>query len=309
MSNDLNAAIEAQATDWVIRQRDPDFADWARFTDWLEQDPRHLETYDIAASMDVDLDRLPAPRTTNIVLPAPARRPVPTRRVWLGGAVAAMLVGVISFSFFDGSRTRIETVAGEHRTVNLADGSRIEINGATVLELDEDHIRFARLESGEAMFHVVHRKGDPFTVLAGDAELVDLGTTFNVVRRDNGTSVAVSEGIVVFNPDRENVRIDAGKSIDSRDGAGRPQVQDIDVQSVGGWRTGQLVYSGTSLAEVAKDLNRTTGMIISVSANVGSLPFRGALLVGDDQDRMIEDLTALAGIRAEKTADGWLLTR
>lgn len=305
MSNEM---IEAQATDWVIRQRDPDFADWAEFTEWLEQDARHLEIYDAMASMDADLERLPAPRAPIFASPAPART-MPARRVWLGGAVAAVLVGVVSFSFMGNGGTRIETVAGEHRTINLADGSRIEVNGASVLELDEDNNRFAKLESGEAMFHVVHRKGDPFTVLAGDAKLVDLGTAFNVVRRDNGTSVAVSEGIVVYNPDRENVRIDAGKAIDSRDGGGRPQVQDIDVQSVGGWRTGQLVYNGTSLAEVASDLSRTTGMTITVSANVRALPFRGALLVGDNQQRTIDDLTALAGIRAEKTADGWLLTR
>lgn len=309
MSNEMIAAIEAQATDWVIRQRDPDFADWAEFTAWLEQDSRHLDIYDAMASMDADLENLPAPGKSVFLSPAPARF-MPTRRVWLGGAVAAVLVGVISFSFIgSGGGTRIETVAGEHRTINLVDGSRIEVNGASVLELDEDRTRFAKLESGEAMFHVVHRDGDPFTVLAGDAKLVDLGTAFNVVRRDNGTSVAVSEGVVVYNPDRDNVRIDAGKAIESRDGGGRPQVQDIDVQSVGGWRTGQLVYNGTSLAEVAKDLSRTTGMTISVSANVRALPFRGALLVGDDQQRTIEDLTALAGIQAEKTADGWLLKR
>lgn len=310
MSIDVTAATETQAIDWVIRQRDPDFADWEAFADWLEQDASHPAIYDAIASMDIDLGSLPAPvRARKVPSFEPLKRFATTRRAWLGGALAASLVAVISYSVIDpGADTRIETIAGEQRTVNLADGSRIEVNGATVLELDKARPRFARLESGEAMFHVVHRDNDPFIVETGKARLVDLGTAFNVVRRGDGLSVSVSEGIIAYNPERENVRVQAGKGLVARDGTVRPYVYDIDVRSVGGWRTGQLVYNGASLAEVAQDLNRTAGMKISVSAGVGALPFRGALLVNKDQSRTIEDLTALAGIRAEKTADGWLLT-
>jgi transmembrane sensor len=310
MSNDMTSAIEARATDWVIRQRDPDFADWERFADWLDEDSRHLAVYDLLASMDVDLGSLPVPaRPASVVSFEVPKRSAPTRRAWLGGAAAAALVGMIGYSFIGAGATRIETIAGEHRTLDLADGSRIEINGATVLELDKARPRFAKLESGEAMFHVVHRAGDPFTVDVGNAKLVDLGTAFNIVRRENATSVAVSQGIVLYNPDRENVRLIAGKAIEARDGAARPKLVDIDVHNVGGWRTGQLVYTSSSLGEVAQDLNRTTGMTISVSPAVRALPFRGALLIGKDRNRTIDDLTALAGIRAEKTTDGWLLTR
>src|SRR3546814_12300513 len=91
--------------------------------------------------------------------------------------MAAAIVGMIGVSglgLFDGA-DRIETLAGEHRTVELADGSKIEINGASVVEIDADRPRFARLESGEAMFHVVHRDDDPFVVEPGGAKIVDLG--------------------------------------------------------------------------------------------------------------------------------------
>src|SRR3546814_1898277 len=67
------------------------------------------------------------------------------------------------------------------------------------------------------MFHVVHRERDPFVVETGGAKIVDLGTAFNVVRRDRQTSVAVSEGIVLYNPDRDNVRLVAGKGIEARE--------------------------------------------------------------------------------------------
>src|SRR3546814_18963045 len=75
------------------------------------------------------------------------------------------------------------------------------------------------------------------------------------------TSVAVSEGIILYNPDRDKVRLVAGKGIEARDGDRTPPVvRDVDVANVGGWRSGLLVYNGTPLSVVAEDLKRTAGM-------------------------------------------------
>ncbi|VWX59251.1 FecR family protein [Sphingorhabdus sp. 109] len=306
MSDETPFAVEAQALDWIIRQRDPAFDDWENFTEWLEQAPNHAAIYDRLAARDAELDEYPEPADDIVATKQPV---FANRRTWLSGALAAALLGIIGTSMFNNNVTRIETVAGEHRTVALADGSRIEINGGTIIALDEDRPRFARLESGEAMFHVVHREDHPFLVEAGKAKLVDMGTAFNVIRRSDTLTVAVSEGLVLYNPERENISLDAGFGIEASDALGPPRVQAIDPLSVGSWRKGQLVYNGTSIAQVAEDLGRTAGLKISVSPDVASLPFRGALLISDDQQRVIDDLTALAGIRGEKQNEGWLLTR
>ena len=302
---------EARAIDWLIRQRDPLFDDWDSFAGWLAENPEHNAIYDAVASLDCDLDALPAaPKPAVMIVPAAPRRP--SRRAWLGGAVAAALVGAISLSGLGllGNDGRIETKAGEHRTIALADGSKIEVNGSSVIEVDKDRPRFARLESGEAMFHVVHRDNDPFVVETGDAKIVDLGTAFNVVRRDRQTSVAVSEGIVLYNPDRDKVRLVAGKGIEARDGDRKPPVvQDVDVASIGGWRSGLLVYNGTPLAVVAEDLRRTAGMQVSIAPEASDLSFRGALIIDKNRNRTIADLAALSGTTAQRQGDGWILTR
>ncbi|WP_447762657.1 FecR family protein [Sphingopyxis panaciterrae] len=312
MPTDARTAAEARAIDWLIRQRDPGFTDWDGFADWLAEDAGHSAAYDAIASLDADLDALPkTPKPAAPIVDAPAARR-PSRRAWFGGAIAAALVGAISLSSLGvfGDANRIETAAGEHRTIALADGSKIEVNGASVVELDKDRPRFARLASGEAMFHVVHRDGDPFVVEAGASKIVDLGTAFNVVRRDRATSVAVSEGVVVYNPGKDNVRMDAGKAIDAHDDdKAPPAVRDVDVGSVGGWRTGLLVYNGTPLAVVAEDLQRTAGMKISVAPGAADVSFRGALIVDKDRARTIADLAALSGTKAERQGDGWVLTR
>ena len=302
---------EARAIDWLIRQHDPDFTDWDGFADWLAEDEAHAAIYDAVASLDHELDALPSASAPSVViLPDAPRRP--SRRAWFGGAMAAAIVGMVSVSGLgrvdDGNR--IETLAGEHRTVTLADGSKIEINGASVIQIDAARPRFARLEAGEAMFHVVHRDDAPFVVETGGAKIVDLGTAFNVVRRDRQTSVAVSEGIVLYNPDRDNVRLVAGKGIEARDGDRTPPVvRDVDVANVGGWRSGLLVYNGTPLAVVAEDLKRTAGMRVSIAPEATDLSFRGALIIDKNRDRTIADLAALSGTKAERQGDGWILTR
>ncbi len=309
MHPDTNTA-EASAIDWLIRQRDPAFDDWDGFADWLAEDPEHAAIYDAVASLDRDLDALPPVTRPAVVIGRDVRRP--SRRVWFGGAIAAALVAAISLPSLGvfGDANRIETEAGEHRTIALADGSKIEINGASVVEVDPERPRFARLESGEAMFHVVHRDDDPFVVETGGAKIVDLGTAFNVVRRERQTSVAVSEGIVLYNPDRDEVRLVAGKGIEVRDGDRQPPVvRDIDVASVGGWRTGLLVYNGTPLAVVADDLKRTAGMQVSVAPDASDLSFRGALIIDKNRSRTISDLAALSGTKAKRQGDGWILTR
>src|SRR3546814_1483924 len=107
----------------------------------------HAAIYDAVASLDRELDALPSASAPSVViLPDAPRRP--SRRAWFGGAMAAAIVGMVSVSglgLFD-DVDRIETLAGEHRTVTLADGSKIEINGASVVEIDTDRPRFARLE-------------------------------------------------------------------------------------------------------------------------------------------------------------------
>ena len=311
MHDDMKTGIEARAIDWLVRQRDPAFADWDRFADWLAEDPAHAEVYDALASLDRDLDALPPATKPSVVIghESPHR---PSRRLWFGGAIAAALVAVVAVPQLElfGTPDRIETAAGEHRSITLADGSMIEINGASVVELDRDRPRFARLASGEAMFHVVHREGDPFVVEAGAARVVDLGTAFNIVRRDRRTSVSVSEGVVLYNPDRDKVRVEAGQAIDAGDSdTTPPMVRPIDVANVGGWRTGLLVYNDAPLTVVAEDLKRTAGIEVSIAPGAEGQSFRGALIVDKDRARTVADLAALSGTSAERRGDGWVLTR
>ncbi|HWJ68632.1 MAG TPA: FecR domain-containing protein [Sphingobium sp.] len=292
------------ALDWVIRQRDPAFADWEPFADWLAADPAHAQAYHELAALDGDLERLPAAPV------APGHRV--NRRLWLGGALAASLavvagIGVLRHAPDD--KQRIETAMGETRTVALADGSRIAINGGTAILLDKADPRRATLERGQALFHVVHRDDAPFRVSVGAAQLVDIGTVFDVTRTDEGTVVAVSEGAVIYNPASSKVRIDAGRRLVADDASGQLVLSAVSPAAVGGWQAGQLVYDGLPLRDVAAEVERTTGVRIRVNPGAAGILFRGAFQTGGDEARMVEDLAGLSGTRATREARGWTLSR
>jgi transmembrane sensor len=278
------AMIEAAALDWIIRQRDPDFDDWDGFTAWLEADARHAELYQAMAAADADMGPLveqAQPSTpASIPLPIPANDPGrPSRRLWIGGAIAASLVAATSIGLLlpRSDPWQIETRPGERRELALADGSKVILNGGTRITLDHGDPRVATLDHGEALFIVSHNADDPFEVKAGAAHLVDIGTAFNVVRDGATLDVAVSEGAVLYNPDGEAARIDAGHRLHAVDGEDSYQLTDVDNHAVAGWREGRLVYDGQPLANVAADLARYYGLRVTVAPSLSARKFRGVL--------------------------------
>jgi len=301
--------MREQAVIWAVAVDDPGFADWDGFAAWLEADPAHAEAYDhavlAAAAADEGLrERAPVIRQPLIDRPVPRRRALS----WLGGAVAASLVAVAGVQVFNDRAQpyAIETGAGETRVIALADGSKLALNGGTRVMLDRADARVATLERGEALFTVVHDDSDPFVVHAGGAEIVDLGTVFNVVRELHETRVAVAEGLVAYNPRAENVRLSPGQTLVDADGivrVGRAEVADI-----GGWRSGRLVYDGAPLSAVAADLARATGTRVTVAPAIAAQPFTGVIALPERRTGFVAELGPLLDVEVQPGEQGFTLS-
>ncbi|WCT74339.1 FecR domain-containing protein [Sphingomonas naphthae] len=298
--------IEDQAVEWVIRQRDPAFADWDGFADWMAQAPAHAEAYHVAAIADQDMaDLLATPVPKPLAPPAP-RRAV-GRRAWISGAIAASLAGVIGWQVIERQPAlySIETIPGTRRTVTLPEGTVVMLNGGTRLTLDGKDPRHAVLERGEALFAVVHDEARPFSVAVGGATLLDVGTRFNVLREGGTTEVQVSEGAVVYNPKAEAVRLDPGKTLRAVDGQGEVTLGTVAPDRVAGWTSGRLVYDGQPLAAVAADLARYAGRPVRVAPALAARPFHGALNLGPDGD--LAKLGPLLDVEVRRDGAGWAL--
>lgn len=304
----IEETILERATDWAVRTGDPNFQDWEAFTLWLEQDPAHARAYDEVCAAVTDAAQVvsAAPANDDAVREtgvAPHRR-----HRWLGAALAASVAVIAMLAFQQRERRdlyRVETAGGQMRTIALGEHSRVQLAGGTVIELDRDDPRFARLDQGQALFTVRHDAAHPFRVAVGEERLVDVGTVFDVRRDDGGVSVAVSEGAVQFNPERENLRVSPGQVL-RKSRHGSITFTRIAPAQVGEWRDGRLTFSEAPLEQVAADLSRATGIHFVVAPGVEALPISGSISVSPSRNDP-KAVGALLGLPVRADGDRWII--
>jgi transmembrane sensor len=306
----IDAAIRDQAALWMARTRDPRFGDWDALTEWLEADPAHNVAYEEAfAAHDLAgvLDAAPAAAPVTERSVSRWRRPGMIGGGLAGTAAAAALIFALVVPSAPLAEVAIATAPGEHRLIRLQDGTRIALNGGSRLVLDKSNGRTARLEQGEAMFSVVHDETRPFTVDAGGARMLDLGTRFDVMRTARGSEVAVAEGAVLYDPNGAAVRLGAGKMLRRSDASQLVEVSQIDPASVGAWRTGHFVYRDTPLWRVAEDMARATGRAVKVDPAVANRAFTGAIVVPADRAAFPDHLGAILDVTVAQQGNGLYL--
>ena len=318
------SGLEGQAAGWVVRLSGAEVgeADWLAFIAWLDAAPQdrpdlHREAFDRAQAVWLSLDQLSdAPRRA-----APRRlRRVSTqhrrRRTLAWAAAAAVAASVAGLGLWTAARIPVRgparasavlayaTAAGQARTLHLADGSRIDMDGATALTVEMGGVdRRVSLDHGEARFDVVHDPARPFQVDLGVARVRVLGTAFDVVREDGSTEVSVARGAVSLQTAAQSVRLPAGRiaRLDARGGIELGQVSPADV---GAWRDGRRLYRDRPLSEVVADLNRQYPQPIRLAdGQVQRLRFTGVLALGP-RAQTVRRLTLLLPLQAQAGPDG-----
>lgn len=338
------SAVTEAARLWAIRVGDARFDDWDAFAAWLESAPDHLTAYESALeeeSWAVGLlarettanhpgaqppvpedaaDDTPSLTVTDRAddtpspLPAAANDVMPPRRRWLiwGGAIAASIAafgGWTTYHSMTGGQDII-TGPGQKQSVQLADGSRIMLNGDTHLVISRKQDRHITMKYGEALFEVVHNEQKPFTVMVGETRLLDAGTVFNVIGTGGTLEVAVAEGAVIYQPGQKQIRLDAGDALSRDDIRATPSVYKADPDTVGGWQKGLLHYDDAPLFRVARDISRTIGQPIEVTEQAGALRFTGTLALGGPVEQALARAAPLLGVHFEPSGqdrkqNGW----
>lgn len=312
-------ARRGDAATWVVRLEAGDLEETeaAIFDAWLDAAPENAAAFDEAlavsqtyAAQGLDVAEALARRR---VTPAPiGRRAV----VAMGGLAAAAAVAVVVAPTLT-SQPQTETYVtakGERRTVQLADGTRIDLNAGTRLTvaLSRDARRVS-LAEGQAVFSVAHDARRPFMIAAGDRTVWDVGTQFDVRRRDGRLSVTVAEGAVEVRPAEgasgKAYRLHPGQRLDHLEGAPATRVAAAEAQDVLGWRSGRLVYREQPLSEVVADLNQQFDTPIRIEdQSLAALPISGVLIL-DSQDAVIRRLALLVPISAVRSDAGVVLRR
>lgn len=306
-------AMVEQAIAWHLRLKDADEDAWIEFSAWLEANPAHNDAYEAVADGDARMSPLleaarfpsgkeasrPPEFSNDDAAAAYAGSSVPARRPqWRWGALAASiaLAGLIGVQMLPDRDAlyAIETPAGETRSVALADGSTILLNGDTRIILDRNDARSVEIARGEARFVVKHDESDPFIVVAGEQRLVDLGTIFNVVRTDRQFRVGVAEGAVRYERAARTVDLRPGDSL-AADRRGRIEISQKPIAAIASWSDGKLVYDQVPLEQVADDLSRSVGISLELPRAMRARRFSGVIQTDGNRDALRERLEELVG--------------
>jgi transmembrane sensor len=189
------------------------------------------------------------------------------------------------------------TTIGEHRSIELEDGSHMVLDAMTRVRVRiDDDVREVDLLEGQAQFTVAKDVRRPFRVSAGSRTIVALGTEFNVEFTNDNVRLAMLEGrVAVVARDamferlstllHRNARASSTSGLDEAptaakpatlievsageelriDGRGRSTfIAEGDLAGALAWRQGKVVFHDETLSEAARRINRYSRQHIDV---------------------------------------------
>lgn len=188
---------------------------------------------------------------------------------------------------------------GKNIHLILYDGTAVTLNAGAELRYPRQSTGGKRMVylRGEGMFSVVHHASEPFIVRAGNVNIEDVGTRFNVKTLSRGEVVAtVSEGEVKINAGGRgrNVNLTAGQQAVCSAQTGEISVAHADTLQAMAWTKGSLVFNKSRLEDIVTDLKHKYNINIVVSPRLAmnqtfTVQFNGNETIG-------EVLSLLAGM-------------
>jgi transmembrane sensor len=193
-------------------------------------------------------------------------------------------------------KSLIETGTAATRTVALDDGSRIVLDRSSRLRVAFTNSgRDVELLDGQAHFEVAKDTHRPFRVRTKSAEVIAIGTMFDVATLPTRTTVTLIEG-------RVNVRTITGtRQVESRVEAlipgqqlgitGDGQLLDkkvVQIENVTAWQRGTIVIDDAPLPEALAAMNRySMTRIVVLGPSLQSRRVSGTFRIGDVETEAI----------------------
>jgi transmembrane sensor len=348
----VRAAIAEQAGEWLVASDEGplDAQDAAALAAWLKASPVHVEEFLGVSTIARDLREArvdPEYALDAILARARAEDDAPVRALWprvvkavrggasgpwLTAAVTMAACGVLSLGLLVTWHVRptghpsassgttalhFETRHGEQLSRRLADNSILHLNtdSAVTIRYGKNE-RLVMLTSGQADFDVAHEPDRAFRVIAGSAEVVDLGTKFDVRLQHDSTVVTVIEGRVAVAPSpileklgtgsdqnhpQRFVQLGANQQISVTEGEWPVTPVAVDAERTSAWLRREIVFDHEPLELVAAEYNRYSAKPIEIATPaLRKLPISGVFAT-DDTEAFIAFLRSLKGVRVEVT--------
>lgn len=277
----------------------------AQFKKWMEQSKTHQDAmYELAKLWD-DLSVL---NELSILFPHKKNALIKYKPKFTFGIAASIVVALMLCSYFLVNMNNVispnlvtvnytktyKTKLGEQATYALPDGTVVQLNTNSVLEIAySKNRRQLLLSQGEGRFNVAKDITRPFSVIAGDKSFTALGTVFNV-RRNTGIDLelVVTHGKVMIT--NQSVAVQANdfnkyQQASNNTAAMRKRNANIvnsgekaiitksitspikrlslqEVQQDLAWQNGMLIFNGEKLTDALNEVSRYTATRFELSS-------------------------------------------
>lgn len=310
MAQPLDFSTLEAAANWYVRLNagKPNDRLLAAWDDWLQQNPANARAWARVEKIQAQMGRLPADVALPTLSGVRARRRAVLKT--LAMLLAAGAGGWVAQDSAPGQAllAGVRTGKGERRQIVLADGSQLQVNTASALDIEYDgEQRLLRLYQGEISVQTASDSlGRPFIVQTGEGRVRALGTRFCVRSDDACSQVSVQQHAVEIRTQaqpQQVLRLDAGQSV-------RFDRQRIDtaVAAAPGsdaWTHGMLTVIEWRLADFVSELRRYRPGVVRCDDKVAELRLSGAFPI-DDTDTLLENLGASLPVKVRYLTRYWV---
>lgn len=310
----LDRRVAMQAAEWFIlfEANEASAAEIEKFERWRNSDAEHERAWRRAQHVSHRAGMVPAQIGAPIL-----RRPLQRRDAIKALAIlmAAAPTGWLAYTEVRrrSSANHYVTNTGEQRAVTLVDGTRIQLNTNTEIDVAYDkERRLVILRNGEILIETARDPlasatvmSRPFMVNTEQGNIRAIGTRF-VVRQDDGRSrVSVLQGAVELKPAHNAgliQRVDAGEQSGLMvDGVDQKTEFDANASL---WARGILAVDDMRLDAFAAELSRYRSGVIRCDPAVADLRITGAFQLADT-DAALENVAQLLPVQVHFRTRYW----
>jgi len=275
--------------------------DRANLQHWRDSHPSHEQAWQKAQLLRQRFTDLPsALAMASLDRPQTSRRTVLKRAV---GAVALVPTAwLISRQLpLDVWRADLRTATGEGKKVQLADGSSLQLNTASAVDIDLKNRRLTLVE-GEIALNVPGTS--PLTIQTRFGQVVASQSEVCVRQGQTGCKVSVLKGAVQLQPLRGPVfSLRAGQQV-SLQAMGAGRVEPFDVLAPG-WRDGVLMAQNQPLGDFLRELSTYRPGLLRWEPELESLRVTGSFRL-EDTDRILTLLAASLPLEVHRRTRYWV---
>jgi transmembrane sensor len=309
-SKPVSAQVLDAAIAWQLSLDSGSPVEREEFAKWHAAHEEHARAWRQLGMLDQRFSVASGPARTALLQSREGIR----RRVRKLGSGLASIVAVFGLALYAGERylpidywlADQRTATGEQRTIRLDDGTLINLNTHSAVDVRfDDKQRRVILQEGEILIETGHGDARPFIVETREGRMRAVGTRFLVMREEQGTRLSVLQSAVAAHPQsspEEQVLREGQQMLIRSDGLGPIVALNLGADA---WTRGMLVVDNARLEDLVHEIGRYRPGLLGVAPEVADLRITGSFPL-QNTDLALSALLPTLPVQIEHRTQWWV---